>query len=71
MTSWLKRCPAWQFSLVWSGLVFVGIMVAGSGVQWMWRGHLDFSALLGSAGGGTLASLIVGAGWRAARSDAP
>jgi NhaP-type Na+/H+ or K+/H+ antiporter len=66
--NWLKRRPAWQFCLVVGGVVFLGAVVTGAAVQWLWHGHLDFSSLLGSATGATLGTLVIAVGYRVTQS---
>jgi NhaP-type Na+/H+ and K+/H+ antiporter len=59
MSRWLRQCSAWQFVLCCGGTVFLASLAAGAAAQWMWRGHLDFSSLLGTAIGCTLGASII------------
>jgi len=69
--NWLKRCPAWQFALVAGGLVFLLDLAAGTAVQWLWHGHLNFSSLFGSATGATIGITVIALSDRASRSRPP
>ncbi len=64
MRRWLKYCSAWQFALVVGGLAFIGCVMTGAVIQWLWHGHLDFSVLLGSGTGSALAIFIISLGHR-------
>lgn len=47
------------------------VIVVEAAVQWLWHGHLNFSALLGSAVGVMLAAPIAALGYRASKPHDP
>ena len=60
----LRRCPAWQFVLVWDGAMVLAVLIGVSAGQWLWHHHVDPSALLGAAVGSALGSTIIAIGYR-------
>jgi hypothetical protein len=65
VNAWLKRCPAWQFVLVWDAAGVAGVLTGVILAQVFWRHHVDGGALAGAAAGALLASTIMGIAHRA------
>lgn len=66
--AWLRKCPAWQFVLVWDAAMVAGVLIGVSLSQWLWRHHL--SALLGSAVGTAIGSAILAIAYKQSHKDA-
>lgn len=64
MRDWLRRCPTWQFVLVWDGALVLAVLTGGSAGQWLWHHTVDPSVLLGAALGSALGSTIMAIGYR-------
>ncbi len=64
MNDWLRRCPAWQFVLVWDSVMVAGVLLGEVVAQWLWRHHFDLGILLGSAVGSAIGSTIIAVWYR-------
>jgi uncharacterized membrane protein YfcA len=58
VTSWLRRCPTWQFVLIWAAVMALGCVVGGL-VGALIKQHLDWSELVGLAAGGALGASLM------------
>jgi hypothetical protein len=64
MTGWLRRCPAWQFVLIFDVAICLGTVIGSGAVQWLSHRHVDPSDLLGTAVGSVLGTTIIAVGYR-------
>jgi hypothetical protein len=56
--AWLSGLRTWQFILVWDTAIVAGSLVGVTVGEWLWAGHFNPSAQLGTAVGSAMASTV-------------
>jgi hypothetical protein len=47
MSDWLERRSIWQFAVIWGVCMFLPIFLGGTAIQWLMKGRIDISYLIG------------------------
>jgi CHASE2 domain-containing sensor protein len=68
MNGWLDQRRAWQYALTMACVTAAAATVTLIIIQWLLRGHLNFSAVLGTATGSLIGCFTVALGYRLTHS---
>ena len=64
---WLDQQRAWHYALIMACVTAAAATAAAIIVQWLLHGHLNLSAVLGTAAGTMIGCFTVALGYRLAR----
>ena len=63
MNDWLRRCPTWQFVLIWGMALAIGFVVGGIAGQ-LWKHQIDWGEVAGLAVGGAAGGMLAATAFR-------